>query len=35
MRGTSMADIGSYNEKLVLQLIRAARATDRSMTSWT
>ena len=24
MRGTSMADIGSYNEKLVLQLIRAA-----------
>ncbi|MDN6330655.1 MAG: MarR family transcriptional regulator, partial [Brachybacterium sp.] len=24
MRGTSMADIGSYNEKLVLQLIRSA-----------
>ena len=24
MRGTSMADIGSYNEKLVLQMIRSA-----------
>lgn len=26
MRGTSMTDIGSYNEKLVLQLIRVAEA---------
>ena len=24
MRGTSMADIGSYNERLVLQMIRSA-----------